>query len=179
MPYYNSVQKLPAPDVTMDHDLHEFTSVEEYDLNSFLPSPQAPLVTERVALVPLIVEPFVTFSALHSDPDAFFYPFPKGKPHETKTETLIYMEKQRRRSNLLTFAVIDSTSNELAGIMALGCDPLQATLDVKLIGVKIFPKFRSTHVFIHSSYLVLSYALNPQAEGGLGVVRVGWRNTTG
>jgi hypothetical protein len=63
----------------------------------------------------------------------------------------------------------------LTMVCSLGCDPLQATLDVKLLGVKIIPKFRSSYVFTHGSYLVLSYALNTQAEGGLGVVRVGWR----
>ena len=37
----------------------------------------------------------------------------------------------------------------------LGCDPDQATLDVKLMGIKVFPKFRGTHVFVHACYLVL------------------------
>lgn len=62
---------------------------------------------------------------------------------------------------------------------SLGCDPLQASLDVKFLGVKIIPRFRSTYVFTHASYLLLSYALNPEAEGGLGVVRVGWRTPPG
>jgi RimJ/RimL family protein N-acetyltransferase len=43
------------------------------------------------------------------------------------------------------------------------------------MGIKIFPKFRGTHVFIHGCYLLLSYALDPTQEGGLGLVRVGWR----
>ncbi|GLB41558.1 hypothetical protein LshimejAT787_1001580 [Lyophyllum shimeji] len=189
MPYYNSLENVSEttrPDVTINDDLHEFTPVDEYDLNSFLPPPKNPLRTERVALEPLIPllhadSLFEAFSAPpgQSDPDVFFYPLPKGRPHATKSETFVYMEKQRRRSNLLTFAVVDLASNELAGIMSLGCDPLQATLDVKLIGVKIFPKFRSTHVFIHASFLILSYALNPKVEGGLGVVRVGWRTPPG
>ncbi|KAF9465574.1 hypothetical protein BDZ94DRAFT_1159777, partial [Collybia nuda] len=110
-----------------------------------------------------------------SNPDIYFYPFPEGRPHETKSETLIYMEKQRRRPNVLTFAIMDLKSGDLAGIVALGCDPLQATLDVKFLGVKVIPKFRSSYVFTHTSYLLLSYALNPKTEGGLGVVRVGWR----
>ncbi|KAJ7470926.1 hypothetical protein FB451DRAFT_1339763 [Mycena latifolia] len=111
----------------------------------------------------------------HSDPDIWFYPYPKGKPFDSKEETLIYVEKQRLRANLLTFAVMDRKSGELAGIMSLGCDPAQATLDVKLMGIKIFPEFRGTHVFLHGCYLLLSYALDPQTEGGLGLVRVGWR----
>ncbi|KAF5379534.1 hypothetical protein D9615_006543 [Tricholomella constricta] len=183
MPYYNSQKQIPTrPTVTINDDLHEFTPVHEYDLNSYLPSPPDPLRSDLVALEPLIplLHADSLFKAFSTPPekedlDAFFYPFPKGRPHETRSETLIYMEKQRRRANLLTFAIVDLESKEHAGIIALGCDPLQGTLDVKLIGVKIFPKFRSTHVFLHASYLLLSYALNPKAEGGLGVVRVGWR----
>ena len=52
----------------------------------------------------------------------------------------------------------------------LGCDPAQATLDVKLMGIKVFPKFRGTHVFVHACYLLLQYAFET-----LKVVRVGWR----
>ncbi|KAJ7282497.1 hypothetical protein C8J57DRAFT_1055579, partial [Mycena rebaudengoi] len=128
------------------------------------------------------------------DPDIWFYPYPKGRPFESKEETLIYVEKQRLRPNLLSFAVMDRKTEALAGLMrqgscvhlsngvsndptlsSLGCDPTQATLDVKLLGIKIFPKFRHTHVFLHGCYLLLSYALDSQSEGGLGLVRVGWR----
>ncbi|KAJ7503360.1 hypothetical protein B0H11DRAFT_581998 [Mycena galericulata] len=96
-------------------------------------------------------------------------------PRGSHLETLIYIEKQRLRANLLTFAVTDRKSGELAGLMSLGCDPAQATLDVKLMGIKIFPKFRGTQVFTHGCYLLLSYSLDPENEGGLGLVRVGWR----
>ncbi|KAJ7116711.1 hypothetical protein C8R44DRAFT_627648 [Mycena epipterygia] len=119
---------------------------------------------------------FCTPPTRSDDPDIWFYPYPKGKPFASKEETLIYIEKQRLRANLLTFAITDRKSGELAGLMRfLGCDPTQATLDVKLMGIKIFPKFRGTHVFIHGCYLLLSYALDPQQDGGLGLVRVGWR----
>ncbi|KAJ7921390.1 hypothetical protein B0H13DRAFT_1985300 [Mycena leptocephala] len=180
MSYLNSQRLVPRPVPELDN-LHEFTPVEDYDLNSVLPAPKGPLETALV-----IVQPFVpvlhgdelsrAFCALPSgDPDIWFYPYPKGKPFESKAETLIYVEKQRLRANLLTFAVTDRKSGELAGIMSLGCDPAQATLDVKLMGIKIFPKFRGTHVFIHGCYLLLSYALNPVKDSGLGLVRVGWR----
>ncbi|KAJ6477657.1 tryptophan synthase beta subunit-like PLP-dependent enzyme, partial [Mycena sanguinolenta] len=174
MSYLNSQKLVPRPVPTLN-DLHEFTPVEEYDLNSVLPPPKAPLETTLV-----IVEPFIPL--LHADSlsrafccppsgdrDIWFYPYPKGKPFESKEETLIYVEKQRLRTNLLTFAVTDRKSGDLAGIMSLGCDPEQATLDVKLMGLKIFPKFRGTHIFIHGCYLLLSYALDPSKEGGLGL----------
>ncbi|KAF7375456.1 Gnat family [Mycena sanguinolenta] len=178
---YLNTQKLVPRLVPTLNNLHEFTPVEEYDLNSVLPAPKAPLETTLV-----IVEPFIPLKHAESlshafcslpggDPDIWFYPYPKGKPFESKEETLIYVEKQRLRANLLTFAVTDRKSGDLAGIMSLGCDPAQATLDVKLMGLKIFPKFRGTHVFIHGCYLLLSYALDPVKEGGLGLVRVGWR----
>ncbi|KAJ7683217.1 hypothetical protein B0H17DRAFT_1074413 [Mycena rosella] len=149
--------------------------------NSVLPAPKGPLDTPLVTVEPFI--PVLHADALSrafctppsGDPDIWFYPYPKGKPFESKEETLIYVEKQRLRANLLTFAVTDRTSGELAGLMSLGCDPAQATLDAKLMGIKIFPKFRGTHVFIHGCYLLLSYTLDPQNEGGLGLVRVGWR----
>ncbi|RDB18454.1 hypothetical protein Hypma_000269 [Hypsizygus marmoreus] len=180
--YCNSQVFAPHPSVTINDDLHENTPASEYDLNSFLPPPSEPLHTNLVRVEPLI--PILHADDLHrafsaspekQNPDAYFYPFPKGRPYKMKSETLIYMEKQRRRTNLLTFAITDLNSNELAGTIALGCDPLQASLDVKLLGVKIFRKFRGTHVFLHASYLVLSYALDPVAKGGLGLVRVGWR----
>ncbi|KAJ7314606.1 acyl-CoA N-acyltransferase [Mycena albidolilacea] len=180
MPYLNSQKLVPRLAPALDN-LHEFTSVEEYDVNSVLPAPKGPLETALVT-----VEPFIPSLHVDSlsrafcepptgDPDIWFYPYPKGKPFESKEETLIYVEKQRLRANLLTFAVTDRKSGDLAGIMSLGCDPAQATLDVKLMGIKIFPKFRGTHVFIHGCYLLLSYALDPTQEGGLGLVRVGWR----
>ena len=37
---------------------------------------------------------------------------------DSKEETLLYMEKQRRRPNLLAFAAIDQKNGELAGIFA-------------------------------------------------------------
>ncbi|KAJ7122551.1 hypothetical protein C8R43DRAFT_899823 [Mycena crocata] len=131
----------------------------------------------------IIIQPSLHVDALSrafctppaDNPDIWFYPYPKGKPFESKQETLVYVEKQRLRTNILTFAVTDKKSGELAGIMSLGCDHAQATLDVKLMGIKIFPKFRGTHLFIHGCYLLLSYALDSQDEGGLGLVRVGWR----
>ncbi|KAF8168671.1 hypothetical protein K438DRAFT_246482 [Mycena galopus ATCC 62051] len=179
MTYLNSQKLVPRPVPALDN-LHEFTPVGEYDLNSVLPAPNGPLETALVT-----VEPFIPL--LHADAlssafcapsiggDIYFYPYPKGKPFESKEETLIYVEKQRLRANLLTFAVKDRKSGDLAGIMSLGCDPAQATLDVKLMGIKIFPKFRGTQVFIHGCYLLLSYVLDPIEEGGLGLVRVGWR----
>ncbi|KAF8918678.1 acyl-CoA N-acyltransferase [Mucidula mucida] len=102
--------------------------------------------------------------------DVWFYPFPDGKPYESKEDTLKYMEKQRRRPNVLTFAAIDKQTGKLAGVLALGCDPTQATLDVKIMGIKIFPEFRGKHVFTHACHLLLSYAFDE-----LRVVRVGWR----
>ncbi|KAF7335534.1 Efflux pump FUS6 [Mycena venus] len=155
------------------HNLHEFTSANEYDLNSFLPVPKGPLETALVTVEPFV--PLLHADALSrafcappsGDPDIWFYPYPKGKPFESKEETLIYVEKQRLRANLLTFAVTDRKSGALAGIMSLGCDPAQATLDVKLMGLKIFPNFRGTHVFIHGCYLLLSYALDPVGKNAL------------
>lgn len=44
-----------------------------------------------------------------------------------------------------------------------------------MLTVKIVPKFRSSYVFKHASYLLISYVLNPKSEGGLGLVRLGWR----
>ncbi|KAJ6560969.1 hypothetical protein B0H10DRAFT_2366792 [Mycena sp. CBHHK59/15] len=180
MPYLNS-QKLVPRASTVPNELHETTPAAEYDLNSLLPAPDGELATPLVS-----VEPFIP--VLHADslsgalctppigdPDIWFYPYPKGKPFESKEETLVYVEKQRLRANLLTFAVVDRKTGELAGLMNLGCDLAQATLDVKLMGIKIFPQFWRTHVFLHGCYLLLSYALDPQSEGGLGLVRVGWR----
>ncbi|KAJ6463182.1 hypothetical protein DFH09DRAFT_1227389 [Mycena vulgaris] len=181
MSYLNSQKLVPRAVPTLD-SLHEFTPAAEYDLNSVLPAPKGALKTPLVTVEPFI--PLLHADALSrafcapptsGDPDIWFYPYPKGKPFESKEETLIYVEKQRLRTNLLTFAVMDRKSGEVAGTMSLGCDPAQATLDVKLLGVKIFPKFRRTHVFIHACYLLLSYALDPPEQGGLGLVRIGWR----
>jgi RimJ/RimL family protein N-acetyltransferase len=113
----------------------------------------------------------------------------------SEVETLMYIEKQRRRINVLSFAAIDKVSGKMAGVLAyafftqwlvddadwpshpcrLGCDPLQATLDVKILGIKIFPCYRGSHVFVHACYLLLGYVLDLKEAGGLGLVRVGWR----
>lgn len=102
--YHNSQVYAPRADVTAEDDLHENTPVEDYDINSILPVPETPLRTDRVALEPLIVGFFSSldypvfdppqpllhaeslFNALStapkdSDPDVWFYPFPKGRPH--------------------------------------------------------------------------------------------------
>ncbi|KAG5636617.1 hypothetical protein H0H81_007385 [Sphagnurus paluster] len=185
MSYFNSNKGYqPPPPVTVNDNLHEFTPIHEYDVNSFLPLPSKPLRTNLVALDPLIPilhadALFRAFSAppVGPDPDAIFYPFPSGTPHKEKSETLIYLEKQRRRPNILMFAITDLKSGEFAGMMSLGCEPLAITHDVKLMSAKILPTFRGTHVFTHATSLLMSYALDPKAEGGLGVVRLGWRTT--
>ncbi|KAF9014729.1 acyl-CoA N-acyltransferase [Hymenopellis radicata] len=176
MQYLNTYRPapLPAPFV----ELHENTPVQEYDLNSVLPVPQSPLETEKLRIEPLI--PILHAQELsdafmkpsQNVDDVWFYPFPNGKPYENKEDTLKYMEKQRRRPNVLTFAAIDKQTGKLAGVLALGCDPAQATLDVKIMGIKIFPEFRGTHVFTHACHLLLAYAFDK-----LHVVRVGWRTT--
>ncbi|KAF7327301.1 Gnat family [Mycena kentingensis (nom. inval.)] len=180
--YLNSQRILPRATPDPNH-LHERTPVEEYDLNSYIPAPRDTLETEKLKIVPFI--PLLHADALSdafcapppagSDGDIWFYPYPKGKPFESKHETLMYIEKQRLRPNVLTFAVIDKLSGELAAVMSVGCDPLQGSLDAKLLAMKVFPKFRRTHVFIHGCYLLLRYLLNPVAKGGLGLARVGWR----
>ncbi|TFK34004.1 hypothetical protein BDQ12DRAFT_700535 [Crucibulum laeve] len=119
------------------------------------------------ALSPLRRMSFTNIRLWKKKGDVYFYPFPKGVPHVSKAETLIYLEEQRKRPNLLPFAVIDSASGEFAGMMAC------------LNAIKIVPNFRGTYVFRHACYLMLSYALNLKMEGGLGLVRVGWRTPPG
>ncbi|QRW14191.1 GNAT family acetyltransferase [Ceratobasidium sp. AG-Ba] len=180
--YLNS-QTLPAarPPVKDTDPLFESTLVEEYDVNSIIPVPQGKLETSLTRVEPLI--PSIhgeqlaeEFMKGHDDPDVFFYPFPYGRPYTTKRETYVYLEKQRRRPNVLHFAIIDKNSNRLAGTCALGCSPDQATLDVRIMSLKIFPQFRGTCAVYHATYLLLSHALNPISEGGCGLVRCAWRN---
>ena len=44
-----------------------------------------------------------------------------------------------------------------------------------MMSVKVLPRFCGSPVFVHASFLLLAYVLDPVARGGLGVVRVGWR----
>ncbi|GJE91545.1 GNAT family N-acetyltransferase [Phanerochaete sordida] len=180
--YRNDFRAEPSVPVLPTDDLHETTPVAEYDLNSVIPPPPAPLKTDLVLLEPLV--PALHGDALAAalsaepagdDPDVWFYPFPSGRPYKTREETFLYMEKQRRRANVLPFAIIDRRSGDFAGTMSLGCDPKQANLDVRLMSVKLLPRFRGGALFVHASFLLLAYALDPAARGGLGLVRVGWR----
>ncbi|KAG8728220.1 hypothetical protein FRC11_011571 [Ceratobasidium sp. 423] len=184
MPTYLNTTTLPPPrPPVLDTDpLFENTPPEEYDLNSIIPVPKKPLETDLVRVEPLI--PSIhgeqlaeEFMKPHDDPDVFFYPFPYGKPYTTKRETYVYLEKQRRRPNFLHFAIIDKKSGEFAGTYALGCSPDQATLDVRTMALKLFPKFRGTYILYHSTYLLLCHVLNPTSEGGCGFVRSAWRNS--
>ena len=59
---------------------------------------------------------------------------------------------------------------------SIGCDPRQANLDLRMMSVKVIPKFRGSPLFVHASHLLLSYVLDPVSEGGLGMVRIGWRS---
>ncbi|KAG8794540.1 hypothetical protein FRC12_023749 [Ceratobasidium sp. 428] len=202
--YLNSQTLPPArPPIANNDPLFETTPPAEYDLNSIIPVPSRPLETELVLVEPLI--PSVHGESLakefmtgHSDPDVFFYPFPYGRPYSecivvqkelkethrahagpsaTKRETYIYLEKQRRRANVLHFAIVDKRSKELAGTYALGCSPDQATLDIRAMSVKLFSRFRGTYVLYHAMYLLLSYVLDPISDGGCGFVRCAWRNS--
>ncbi|KAG8734694.1 hypothetical protein FRC10_011532 [Ceratobasidium sp. 414] len=181
--YLNS-QTLPPSHLPVKdtEPLFENTPPEEYDLNSIIPVPINPLETVLVRVEPLI--PSIhgkrlaeEFMKRHGGPDVFFYPFPYGRPYTTKRETYVYLEKQRRRPNVLHFAIMDKSSGELAGTYALGCSPDQATLDIRAMSVKLFPKFRGTHALYHATYLLLSHVLNPISEGGCGFVRCAWRNS--
>ena len=77
------------------------------------------------------------FMTQTNDPDdVWYYPYPEGKPYSTrpsstlhsrrlltmrtgrKVETLMYIEKQRRRVNILSFAAIDKITDKMAGIVA-------------------------------------------------------------
>lgn len=180
--YKNSYKPEHGAPVLPTDDLHEATPVAEYDLNSAVPAPPGPLTTDLVTVEPLV--PLLhadglaaAFSAAPpaDDPDVWFYPFPSGRPYGSRQETLVYIEKQRRRANVLALAVVDRRSGAFAGTMSIGCDPRQATRDVRLMSVRVLPRFRGSPVFVHAAFLVLAYVLDPVARGGLGAVRVGWR----
>ncbi|KAG9077024.1 hypothetical protein FS749_011134 [Ceratobasidium sp. UAMH 11750] len=181
--YLNSqILPLPRPPIKDTDPLFENAPAEEYDLNSIIPVPSDILETALVRVEPLI--PSIhgerlaeEFMKSHDNHDVFFYPFPYGKPYTTKRETYVYLEKQRRRSNVLHFAIVDKNSGELAGTYALGCSPDQATLDIRAMSVKLFPRFRGTYTLYHAMYLLLSHVLNPTSEGGCGFVRCAWRNS--
>ncbi|KAG9126240.1 hypothetical protein FRC07_004294 [Ceratobasidium sp. 392] len=182
--YLNS-QTLPLP----RPPIKDFDPLQ---LEQHFPVPKKPLETDLVRVEPLI--PSIhgerlaeEFMKGHDDPDVFFYPFPYGKPYSksaltgisaTKRETYVYLEKQRRRPNFMHFAIIDKKFGEFAGTYALGCSPDQATLDVRTMALKLFPKFRGTYILYHSTYLLLSHVLNPVSEGGCGFVRRAWCNSS-
>ncbi|EKM52150.1 uncharacterized protein PHACADRAFT_262662 [Phanerochaete carnosa HHB-10118-sp] len=181
--YKNEYRAEPSAPIQPTDDLHEKTPVADYDLNSLVPPPPEPLTTDLVTLEPLVpvlhadaLAAALSAEPLANDPDVWFYPFPSGRPYKSRQETLVYMEKQRRRANVLPFAIVDRRSGEFAGTMSVGCDPKQANLDLRMMSVKLIPKFRGSPLFVHASYLLLSYILNPTAEGGLGMVRIGWRS---
>lgn len=54
MSYLNSQRLVPRPVPALDN-LHEFTPVEDYDLNSVLPVPKGPLETALVIVQPFVV----------------------------------------------------------------------------------------------------------------------------
>lgn len=90
-----------------------------------------------------------------------------------------YRHKQRendwhRLVSTSTLSDKENFTNETV-VCSLGCDPLQVTRDVRLMGVKIFPEYRKTHIFTHTCYAIFGYLLNPVSEGGLGLPRCAWR----
>ncbi|KAG8717518.1 hypothetical protein FRC08_007289, partial [Ceratobasidium sp. 394] len=122
--YLNSqILPLPRPPIKDTDPLFENTPPEEYDLNSIIPVPSNILETALVRVEPLIPSIHgerLAEELMKSDEnaDVFFYPFPYGRPYTTKRETYVYLEKQRRRSNVLHFAIVDKNSGELAGTYA-------------------------------------------------------------
>jgi hypothetical protein len=58
MPYLNSQKLVPRLAPALDN-LHEFTSVEEYDVNSVLPAPKGPLETALITAEPFIVRHYL------------------------------------------------------------------------------------------------------------------------
>ncbi|PVF95681.1 hypothetical protein CPB86DRAFT_710753 [Serendipita vermifera] len=105
--------------------------------------------------------------------DPIFYP--TGRPYETPKEVYKWMESQRRRSNLLMFAIIWKETETFAGVVGMCCDPTQGTLDVRGLSGKVLPEFRRRGIIVHTTWLKSCYLLDPIAEGGLGLVRVTWR----
>ncbi|KAG9121866.1 hypothetical protein FRC07_002000 [Ceratobasidium sp. 392] len=170
--YLNS-QTLPSarPPIKDTDPLFKNTPAEGYDLNSIIPVPINPLEAELVRVEPLIT---VWYAQLY---ETSILPDSDVRHSATKRETYVYLEKQRRRPNVLHFAIMNKKSRELAGTYPLGCSPDQATLDVRVMSVKLFPQFRGTYVLYHAMYLLLSHVLNLTSEGGCGFVRCAWRNS--
>ncbi|KAJ7444606.1 acyl-CoA N-acyltransferase [Mycena galericulata] len=129
------------------------------------PIPQE-LENDHVTLVPFNSSHAEAFRASASD--ALFTYFSSVG---TASEFIANIETWRTK-NMALFAVVDRKSAELAGIVDLHYAST-ANLSAEL-GIVTLPRFQRTHVTSNAAGLLLHWALDTPAAGGLGLRRVAW-----
>ncbi|KAJ7687697.1 acyl-CoA N-acyltransferase [Mycena rosella] len=152
-----------------------------YDINFCFPVPQL-LENDRVKLVPFLPSEHADafFAAIRAH-DALFTYLPWG-PFASVDDllaTLIVGRIQPDPGSVL-FAVLDKTAPgapQLTGIIGL-LDTSPAHLSTELGFVITLPRFQRTHVTSGATGLLLRWALDALAAGGLGLRRVAWKANT-
>ena len=166
----------PAPDAILDGSF-----AQPYDLNSSIPVPLL-LETERVLLVPFIpalhAEPFAAELAHDAAAVSRYLPI----SWTGLADVLQFVETVMRRDPAATlFAIIDKTrpgdarvpAGRVAGVIGWTHGSL-ANRALELAPVVVFPAFQRTFVSANAIGLLLKYALDTPAAGGLGFRRVAW-----
>ncbi|KAJ7182845.1 acyl-CoA N-acyltransferase [Mycena crocata] len=148
-----------------------------YDVNFCFPVPQQ-LQNERVQLFAFIPSEHAdNILAAASGHDALFDYLPWG-PFPTAQDFVSTLIDGRIQPDLgmILFAVFDKASekSELAGIIGL-LDTSPANLSTEVGFVITLPRFQRTHVTSNAIGLLLRWALDEQAAGGLGLRRVAWK----
>ncbi|KAJ7040923.1 acyl-CoA N-acyltransferase [Mycena alexandri] len=147
-----------------------------HDPNFCFPVPPD-LQSDRVKLVPFIpsehADAFFAIAGAH--PELFTY-LPWG-PFATAHDFVSTVIEQRIQPSpgMVLFAVFDTTVGpQLAGIIGL-LDTSAANLSTEIGFVITLPRFQRTHVTSNAAGLLLRWALELPAEGGLGLRRVAWK----
>ncbi|KAJ7097528.1 acyl-CoA N-acyltransferase [Mycena epipterygia] len=149
-----------------------------HNVNFCFPVPQE-LQNDRVKLVPFVPSEHAdAFFAAVSGHDALFNYLPWG-PFASAQDFLATVVEGRIQPDpgMVLFAVFDKTppgGPQLAGTIGL-LETSVAHLNTEIGFVITLPRFQRTHVTSSAAGLLLHFALDLPAAGGLGLRRVAWK----
>lgn len=160
------------------------STIVPYDVNFCYPVRD--LSNDRIKLTPFIPSVHSASFFNHTNPHPEVYAhMPLGPFASPADFTVNFFDVVVRPNPTMTFyAVIDKTrppaedsEGALAGILAyMNTSTVNQSTEIGF--VITFPPFQRTHVTSNAVGLLLQYALDPPAKGGLGMRRVQWQTSS-
>ncbi|KAL2752720.1 hypothetical protein ACRALDRAFT_1052518 [Sodiomyces alcalophilus JCM 7366] len=146
--------------------------------------PLRELANDRVKLTPFQANRHAAkfFAVASQHPELYAYGASGPYDSEAHYVSAFLKGTSLKDPGMATFAVIDKTrppsaeddEGELAGTMSYMASSA-AWLGTEIGHVLILPPYQRTHVATNAVGLMMQYALEPEAKGGLGLRRVQWR----